>query len=171
MTPEDRQRAWRLSYRSDPFACALADRHYNRRSVGSPWCGPPGRTLVLTAGTPEAGAAWVSSLQEYSWHDYPGSWVCSLFRNESPGLSSELIISAVAHTRWKWGEPPASGMVTFVNPGKVRSKRDPGYCFLAAGFERVGATAKGLVVLQLFPERMSAPRAPGSTQLEMGLTL
>jgi hypothetical protein len=44
-------------------------------------------------------------------------------------------------------------MVTFVNRDKVRRKRDPGRCFLRAGFLREGETKGGLVALRLPPER------------------
>jgi hypothetical protein len=156
---------WRRSYRGDSFALQLADRHYNRTTVGAPNCGPPGRTIVLTSGTPWAGALWISNLQLHSWHAYPGAWVCSAFRNEGAGLSSELILEAVAATAFEWGSPPSAGMITFVNPRKVKAKRDPGYCFLAAGFECVATTPKKLTVLRLAPERMPDPIAPGATQI------
>lgn len=55
-------------------------------------------------------------------------------------------------------------MITFVDPGKVRRKRDPGRCFLKAGFRRVGSTAGGLVALQLQPEDMPAAEAPRRRQ-------
>lgn len=81
------------------------------------------------------------------------------FRNEVPSLSSELIRQAVAATRAKWDEPPL-GMVTFVDPEKVRRKRDPGRCFIRAGFRRVGYTEGGLLALQLLPEDMPAAAPP-----------
>ncbi len=49
------------------------------------------------------------------------------------------------------GEPPALGMVTFVDASKVRRKRDPGRCYIRAGFRRVGFTQGGLHALQLLP--------------------
>jgi hypothetical protein len=78
--------------------------------------------------------------------------VCSAFRNEGVALSSTLILEAVAVTRWRWPNVPALGMVTFVNRDKVRPKRDPGFCFLRAGFVNVGETKGGLVALQLPPD-------------------
>jgi hypothetical protein len=51
-------------------------------------------------------------------------------------------------------------MVTFVNADKVRRKRDPGRCYLKAGFENVGFTKGGLVALQMLPERMPDPMEP-----------
>jgi hypothetical protein len=84
-------------------------------------------------------------------------------------LASELITEAVAATRW-WcgGRVFPHGMVTFVNPEKVRRKRDPGRCFLRAGFERYGETAGGLVVLRLPPRKMPAACAPLRRQLVIG---
>jgi hypothetical protein len=125
---------WRLSHRCDPRARDLADRHYNRQSVGADNFVPPGRCLVLW--TP--GAFWVTSwpFAEYVRHAWAGAWMCSAFRNERPDLylSSELIREAVAATRARYGDPPALGMVTFVDRDKTRPKRDPGRCYRKAGF-------------------------------------
>jgi hypothetical protein len=151
---------WERSHRFDRRALPLADRHYNRQKVGSPQFVPPGRCLVLL--TPDADALWVTSwpFAEYVRHAWPGAWVCSLFRNESPTLSSELIRDAVSATRASMGTPPALGMVTFVNADKVRPKRDPGRCYLRAGFRRVGLTKGGLVALQMLPSEMPPAHAP-----------
>lgn len=54
---------------------------------------------------------------------------------------------------YKW-ETPALGMVTFVNADKVRRKRDPGRCYMRAGFRNVGHTKGGLIVLQMLPADM-----------------
>jgi hypothetical protein len=78
-----------------------------------------------------------------------------------------LIRDAVAATRYEWGEPPALGMVTFVDAEKVRRKRDPGRCFLRAGFVRVGMTAGGLLALQLLPGAMPAPAPCVGAQLRL----
>lgn len=148
---------WRRSHRFDARALPLADRHYNRRKIGSPQFVPPGRCLVLL--TEVADALWVTSwpFAQYVRHAWPGAWVCSLFRNESPGLSSDLIREAVAVTRGVFGEPPPLGMVTFVNAEKTRRKRDPGRCYVRAGWTRVGFTKSGLVALQILPGEMPAP--------------
>lgn len=150
---------WTLSNRFDPLARAIADRHYNRQKIGSPQFVPPGRCLVLR--TPAADAFWVTSwpFAEYTKHAWAGAWMCSAFRNESPHLSSDLIREAVAATRHKWPEIPELGMVTFVNPDKVRRKRDWGRCYRKAGFKVCGETKGGLVALQLLPEDMP-PAAP-----------
>jgi hypothetical protein len=149
---------WELSWRADQRARVIADRHYSRQKVGAKQFVPPGRCLVLY--TP--GAYWVTSwpFAKYVKHDWAGAWMCSAFRNEGAGLSSSMILDAVAATRWRWPEVPELGMVTFVDRDKTRSKKNPGYCFLMAGFQPVGHTKAGLVVLQLLEEAMPAPRAP-----------
>lgn len=138
----------------------LADRHYNRRKVGSPQFVPPGRCVVLLSSG--ADALWVTSwpFAAFVRHAWPGAWINSLFRNESAELSSELIREAIAATRFLFGEPPALGMVTFVDPDKTRRKRDPGRCYRRAGFHHVGETKGGLVALQLLPAEMPLPQAP-----------
>lgn len=152
---------WHLSHRADPMAVPIADRHYNRQKIGSPQFVPPGRCVVLV--TEEADALWVTSwpFPEYVKHDWGGAWVCSCFRNESTVLSSELIRQAVAATRYLWTEAPELGMITFVDPTKIRRKRDPGRCFRRAGFSVVGRTkTNNLVALQLLPQDMPAKMAP-----------
>ena len=135
----------------------MADRHYSRQKPGTPQFVPPGRCLVLVGDA----ALWVTSwpFPEYVRHAWPGAWVCSLFRNEGPGLSSDLVREAVAATVWRW-PVPAEGMVTFIDASKVRPKRDPGRCFRRAGFEPAGKTKGGLVALQLLPDAMPAAQAP-----------
>jgi hypothetical protein len=152
--------AWARSHRFDTRALPLADRHYNRRKVGSPQFVPPGRCFVLL--TPAADALWVTSwpFAQYVRHAWAGAWVNSLFRNESPALSSELIVQAVAATRYQWPAVPPLGMVTFVDAKKTRRKRDPGRCYLRAGFHRAGMTKGGLHALRLDPADMPAPLAP-----------
>ena len=146
---------WSLSHRADVRALPLADAHYNRQKPGSPQFVPPGRCVVLLAGDPPV-ALWVSSwpFAEFVRHAWGGAWMCSCFRNIGAGLSSELILEAVAATRAIWGDPPVLGMVTFVDREKTRRKRDPGRCYRRAGFVPCGETKGGLVALQLLPERM-----------------
>jgi hypothetical protein len=151
---------WMLSNRFDRRALPLADRHYNRRKIGSPQFVPPGRCIVLI--TVNADALWVSSwpFSEFTRHQWAGAWVCTLFRNESGNLSSELICEAVAATRQLWGHPPEQGMVTFVNPKKIRRKRDPGRCYRKAGWEVAGMTKGGLIALQIKPDKIMSPEPP-----------
>lgn len=158
---------WWASHRADSEVLPLADRHYNRQKIGSPQFVPPGRCLVLK--TKLADAFWVTSwpFAQYVRHAWAGAWVCSAFRNEGVERSSDLIRDAVAATIAHYGSPPELGMITFVNAEKVRRKRDPGRCFLRAGFRVVGETKGGLIALQLQRDQMPEPEAAISAQLSM----
>lgn len=159
---------WMRTWRADPRAALLADRHYSRQAPGTDQFSPPGRVLVLV--TPDYDALWVTSwpyAQFVNRQQYPDAWVCTLFRREPtcPHLASDLIRSAVAATRWIWPDVPAAGMVTMVDAGKVRHKRDPGRCFRRAGFVPAGETQEaGLLVMRLAPEDMPAAAPPDGLQ-------
>jgi hypothetical protein len=150
---------WHKSHRFDERALPLADRHYNRRKVGSPQFVPPGRCIVLLTKT--ASAVWVTSwpFARFVKHAWPGAWVNSIFRNESPWLSSDLIRLAIAATRSVW-QPPEVGIVSFVDHQKTRKKETPGRCFLEAGFKHVGETKGGLLAFQMLPDDMPQPKHP-----------
>lgn len=158
---------WRLAWRASPAGQALADRHYNRQRPGHPNFVPPGRCLVLV--TTDATAVWATSwpYAQFARHQWAGAWVNSLFRNEGPCLSSDLIRWAVAHTCARWPDVPDLGMVTFVDAAKVRHKRDPGRCYRKAGFEHVGFTQSGLFAFQQLPASMPPPLAVDGTQLSL----
>jgi len=158
---------WKLSHRFDKRALPLADRHYNRRKPGSPQFVPPGRCLVLL--TMEEHAVWVTSwpFAQYVRHKWPGAWVNSLFRREEGPKASDLILEAVSATRWRWPEVPALGMITFVDARKVRKKRDPGRCYIRAGFKHVGHSKDGKLAFQLLPEDMPEAVPPAGAQLRL----
>lgn len=150
---------WSLSHRADSRARPIADRHYNRQKPGTPGFVPPGRCLVLRTDQ----ALWVTSwpFAEYVKHAWPGAWINSCFRREGGTLlASEMILEAVAATRCVWPSVPELGMITFVNASKVRHKRDPGRCYIKAGFKHVGETKGGLLAFQLIPAEMPDPEAP-----------
>lgn len=154
---------WAESFRADAEVVPMADRHYNRQKIGSPQFVPPGRCHVLKIGTPEqlrtpdSGAAfWVTSwpFAEYVKHAWAGAWVCSAFRSEGAGVASDLIRHAVVSTARKWPEIPALGMVSFIDPSKVkprmiRGRSTWGHSWFEAGFEHVGYTKAGLWAMQL----------------------
>lgn len=155
---------WQRSHRAEARAREVADRHYNRQKVGSRQFVPPGRCLVLYAETATGRAAWVTSwpFGEFVKHRWPGAWVCSLFRNEGAGLASSMIRDALAATRSYYGEAPQLGLVTFVDPDKVRptmvrGKPVWGWTWLKAGFEADGETEGGLLAFRMRPERMPPP--------------
>jgi hypothetical protein len=157
---------WTISYRADPLAVGIADRHYNRQKPGTPQFVPPGRCLVLLSDQ----AVWVTSwpFPEYVKHAWPGAWINSSFRREGGSMiASEMILQAVAATRWHFRESPSLGMVTFVDGSKVRRKRDPGRCYLRAGFKAVGETKGGLLAFQMLPDAMPEPQPPLGVTLDL----
>lgn len=133
------QRQWQVRDKADAAACALADRHYSRRRKGSGQIGAPGRVLVFV--TPCERAVWLTY-----WpfadraSDGLDAWRCTLFRNEGAGRSSDLVRAAMLLTAELWlaGRvryvPPRDGWVTWIDTTRVRRKRDPGRCFLRAGW-------------------------------------
>lgn len=159
---------WHLSWCADPRLAALADRHYSRKTVGSAQFAPPGPKVCLITESGDAGwVTWCTQHPDAEW--LRDAWCCSFFRNEGPALSSDLILEAVAATGAAWGEAPAGGMVTMIDAGKVRRKRDPGRCFLRAGFVRLPFVTKdrGLVILHLAPERFPLAAQPVGFQSEL----
>ena len=159
---------WKKSFRADQRSRLIADRHYNRQTVGATQFVPPGRCVVLRS-VEGGGALWVTSwpFAEYVQHAWAGAWINSCFRNEGAGLSSELIREAIAATRYYWQDIPELGMITFVDAGKVRRKRDPGRCYIRAGFKHVGETKGGLLTFQLKKEEMPEAMAPLNGQLAL----
>lgn len=160
---------WCLSHRADPAAHELADRHYNRQKPGAKQFVPPGRCCVLLE---ENGRAfWVTSwpFAEYVKHDWAGAWVCSAFRSEDAGASTELIRQAIAASRAFWGEVPALGCITFIDPRHVEPIMTHGVptfgrTWIKAGFKYVGKTKAGLLAYQILPRDMppAAPAKPRS---------
>lgn len=153
---------WRVVKASDPDARAIADRHYNRKTIGAPTVGPPGRRLVLVSENRRA--LWVT---HYPRSDLAMDGIdalrCSSFRNEGAGLSSELIVEAMVVTARSWGDlRPDGGWLTFVDRSKVDSAH-PGYCYKLAGWwlDRdfvPGPWARNLVRLRAHLLDVEAPR-------------
>jgi hypothetical protein len=155
---------WAVANRASRRCRLIADRHYSRQNVGAEQFVRPGRCLVLYARTASGEALWVTSWQKHADHAWPGAWECTIFRNEGAGQSSALIAQAVSASRAFFGEPPAAGMITFVDPGAIRSD-NPGYCFKRAGFRLVGATkVHRRPCLQLLPAGMPDAEAPHGMQ-------
>lgn len=137
--------AWMITHKGDVSCRILADRHYSRQHIGHPMFTRPGRNLVLR--TARGDAVWVtwSGIRD----DGLDAWECTIFRNESKHLSSEMVRWAVDATFSEWGTPPMDGIITYVAQNKVRSS-NPGCCFKMAGWQRIGESKKrGLTLLQL----------------------
>lgn len=125
---------WRMSNAGDAYAARLCDRHYSRRTKGSRQFMPPGNKIVLVA----PGAVWgwwrpdpscgISNLNGLD------GWTCTVFRNESDILSSELILAAEVALAENAPDCGPDGMLTYVWDSKVRS-HNPGYCYKRAGWQ------------------------------------
>ena len=80
-------------------------------------------------------------------------WRNMLFRNLGSALSSDLIRAATVRTYQEWitryGELPEERLRTEVDTKRVKS-RNPGYCYLCAGWER-GPTKRGKLFLYAPP--------------------
>jgi hypothetical protein len=136
--------SWRITTKFDLDAAALADRHYSRRKIGSPQFMPPGETVCLVSDDNLAVFGW--------WRPHPRSgiramngldgWTCTIFRNEGAALSSRLILEAEEILADSGRGCGPDGLLTYVWSAKIRST-NPGFCFLAAGWQRRGFSADG----------------------------
>jgi DNA polymerase I-like protein with 3'-5' exonuclease and polymerase domains len=126
---------WIPVNKADDSCRQLADRHYSRQTIGAKLFTRPGKNIVLR--TILGDAVWVS------WQgirdDGLEAYECTIFRNESDILSSELIKEAMQITVDIWGDMPKDGFITTVKAEKVKSK-NPGCCFKKSGFKYIGKT-------------------------------
>ena len=129
--------------------------HYSRQTPGAQDFMGSGWTFVLYHESDAGRAVWGVILNRA-----PGTeewrWRCSVFRNESSIQSSDMIKAATAETYSYWERKyhgrPGVPLTTEVDPARVRRKRDPGRCFIKAGWRRVGVTKdKGLIVFEAPP--------------------
>ncbi len=125
----------------DPLALQIVDRHYSRVKIGADRFMGPGQRLIMIEPTGEWLFAWRKC--KYRLDNQEG-WECSVFRNESEYISSEII---------RWAEEKLledhgpTRVFTYVNPDKVKSP-NPGYCFKKAGWKSCGKSKKGLLILE-----------------------
>ena len=138
---------WLSSNKFDPRALAIYERHYSARRYADgrkrdQFVGP-GEQMVLLTVCCRALFVWVRNTIER--FDKQVGVNCAVFRNEGAGLSSDLIREAdeLAWQRW-----PGERHFTYVDANKVRPKRDPGRCFLRAGWRHCGESKRGLVLLE-----------------------
>lgn len=151
MTPD-----WWLTKDGDVDCLALYERHYSayryadgrvrRLFVG------PGEKVVLRTEAGDALWVWrrfVDQCIDERTKDRQAGVNCAVFRNESTVRSSELVAQADAIADVVW---PDCRHYTYVDPSRVQS-RNPGYCFLVAGWRRCGMTKGGLLVLERVRDR------------------
>ncbi len=133
----------------DCRARAIMQRHYSARHyhdgrnprlfVG------PGQKMVLLTLRCDALFVWRKFIDDAVPHQDGVN--CAVFRREAGELASVLIKEAIeiAHQCW-----PGERLYTYVDPKKIRHKRDPGRCFIKAGFKRCPYLTKtDKIVLEL----------------------
>jgi len=135
---------WWITKDGDLDCLAMYERHYscNRYADGRErklFVGP-GEKVVLRTEAADAVFVWRVFIDD-SGQDGIN---CAIFRNESRHLSSSLIRQADAIADCLW---PDRRHYTYVNSEKVAS-RNPGFCFLAAGWKRCGRTKSGLLIFE-----------------------
>lgn len=145
---------WWLTKDGDRACLALYERHYSayRYADGRKrrlFCGP-GRKLVLRTWWGDACFVWrrfIDACIDVRTGQPQVGINCAVFRNESRHRSSDLIRQADAIADCEW---PHCRHYTYVNPQAVAS-RNPGFCFLVAGWHRCGWTKHGLLILERDP--------------------
>ena len=132
-------------------AMSIFKRHYTarkRRKIEQ-FIGPGEKMALIT---PDALALF--GWRKFISDDGQTGVNCCVFRNEGTALarSSELILAAkeIAWQRW-----PGERLYTYVDPKKVRHKRDPGRCFKRAGFRECGETKDGKLIFESLPTTLS----------------
>lgn len=146
---------WIKTKDGDPLAAELFKRHYsyhqykdNRRSDifyrNRNLIGGPGEKYPLVTANYDALFFW------RKFRDDSGQVGvnCSIFRNESNLLSSDLIKEACSIAWLRW---PGERLYTTVDPTKIRSS-NPGCCYIKAGWRKCGITkVKKLIILEKLP--------------------
>jgi hypothetical protein len=137
---------------TDARAVSLYQRHYSARPNVTTQTrlthgiSGPGELLTLITVTGDALFVWQHNT--VARYDKQIGVNCSVFRNEGPILSSDLIHEAcdLAWARW-----PDKRLFTYVWDAKIQS-RNPGYCFKKSGWTLCGRNADGrLSILEIYP--------------------
>lgn len=145
--------SWWLTKDGDKSCLAMYERHYSanqyrdgrRRKL---FCGP-GEKIVLRTTAADAFFVWRkfidACIDERTGKQQEGI-NCTVFRNEAGPKykSSDLIRQADAIADCIW---PGLRHYTYVGTKDVRS-RNPGYCFICAGWRKCGWTKGGLLILE-----------------------
>jgi hypothetical protein len=134
------EQPWCLVKDGDDTCRAIFDNHYSRYHYADGrkpklFVGP-GEKLVLM--TPDAGALFI--WRKFRSADRQVGINCAVFRKEfSEYQASDLILEAMKLAWQRW---PGERLYTYVNPRLVRRKRDPGRCFIRAGWKQCGISKK-----------------------------
>ena len=133
---------WIVGQDGEPELRAMYERHYSCRAYRDErrpvkFAGP-GEIIVLT--TPRRDALFVWR----KFHDDSGQEGvnCAVFRREAGERASDLVREADAIADFCW---PGERHYTYVRASAVAS-RNPGWCFICAGWKRCGITKSGLLI-------------------------
>jgi hypothetical protein len=140
---------WILAKDGNDTGRDIFDGHYSRRHYKDGrkpklYVGP-GEKMVLITPCAKGLFVWRKFISD----DGQQGVSCAVFRNEGAGLSSDLIRAADAMAFERW---PGERHYTYINCRKIRRKRDPGRCFLKAGWQHAGWSKSGLRILEKMPQ-------------------
>jgi hypothetical protein len=170
-TQHVRPSPWQIVKDGNPTARAIFGRHYTynkRRDQIDMWNAARNRNWSLFAGPGQKTVLLADGPALFVWRKFIDDCIpqqdgvnCAVFRREGGERASDLIRAAdeIAWQRW-----PGERLYTYIDRDKTRPKRDPGYCFLAAGWHPCGETKGGLCILENIAGSTSAAnsRAPQS---------
>lgn len=140
---------WRVTDRGDQVVAGLADRHYTRQKVGAASFTRPGYTYILIARDAHGAAGWIWWRPKWEAgigrQDKLEAIECTLFRNETRILSSDLVRAAVDALGWPAARAglhgitwPRDGIITGVQSAPTARRRSkkalPGKCYREAGW-------------------------------------
>ena len=144
---------WIVGQDGEPELYVLYRRHYsswkNRNPKIAQFVGP-GQHIVLTLPDRSALFVWRKFIDDSGQNGVN----CAVFRNESKILSSDLIREADAIADFCW---PGERHYTYVRAEAIKS-RNPGYCFICAGWNRCGYTKANYHVLERITWNMGENR-------------
>jgi hypothetical protein len=136
---------WIIGQDGEPELRAMYERHYTCRVYTDgrdvKLFGGPGEKIILTTPKRDALFVWRKFIDASNQTGVN----CAVFRNESKVLASTLIRQADTIADFIW---PGERHYTYVRQEAVKS-RNPGWCFICAGWEKVGFTKGGLLILSL----------------------
>lgn len=145
---------WWLTKDGDLDCLDLYERHYScYRYVDGrerKLFAGPGEKIVLRTEAGDAMWVWrvfIDNCIDHRTGERQQGVNCAVFRNESAHQSSMLIRQADAIADCIW---PGSRHYTYVRAEAIRSK-NPGFCFISAGWRKCGRTKGGLRILERNP--------------------
>ena len=147
---------WLPTTKSDPRVVSMSLRHYSAKRTKDKGyhsrvsryrhgIGGPGESVTLLTLDGLAIFQWINNTIERL--DKQSGVNCTIFRNESPLLSSMLVAEADEIAWQRWPDEPRH--FTYVEDSKVASV-NPGYCFQKAGWTKAGRNKDGrLTILEV----------------------